>query len=92
MLWAAICVGSLERDEALQLLREICVRGAKVLRETNGAQLGHNFLASLPYEEFEEIFCPIVENSKAKEAFAAIGLVSSLPDHGDYPEFCALTW
>lgn len=84
MLWAAICVGSLERDEALQLLRDICARGAKVLRETNGAQLGHNFLASLPYEEFEEIFSPIVENSKAKEACAAIGLVSSLPDHAHW--------
>ena len=84
MLWAAICVGNLERDEALQLLRDICARGAKVLRETNGAQLGHNFLATLPYEEFEEIFSPIVENSKAKEACAAIGLVSSLPDHAHW--------
>lgn len=81
MLWAAICVGNMKRDEALQLFREVCHCGAKVLSGTNGAQLGHNFLATLPYEEFEEIFAPIRGNTKASEACAAIGLISSLPDH-----------
>ena len=84
MLWAAILVGSLERDEALQLMRDICDRGAKVLKATNGAQLGHNFLATLQYEKFEAIFSPIVKISKAKRACATIGLVSSLPDHSHW--------
>lgn len=84
MLWAATCVGNLERVEALQLLRDICARGAKVLSETKGAQLGHNFLASLSYEEFEEIFYPLLDSSNAKEACAALGLLRSLPDHAHW--------
>jgi Family of unknown function (DUF5677) len=87
MLWAALCVGNMERDEALQLLRDICHCGTEVLKEVNGAQLGHNYLATLPYEKFEEIFSPIKSNEEAREACAAIALVSSLPDHSHWQRF-----
>ena len=84
MLWAAICVGCLERDEALQLLRDICQRGATILNKTDGAHLGHNFLATLPYDTFEQIFSVLAGNSKAREACAALGLLSSIPDQSHW--------
>lgn len=87
MLWASICVGNLERNEALQLLRDICQQGTLVLKASKGAQLGHNYLSTLTYEQFEEIFSPIKSNERAWRACAALALVSSLPDHSHWRRF-----
>lgn len=87
MLWATIFVGNLERENALQLLREICGSAAEVLKDIDGAQLGHNYLATLPYDKFEEIFIPMKKNDQAYELGAGIAIVTSLPDHSHWQRF-----
>lgn len=91
MLWAAVCVGNMEREDALQLLRDVCHNAARLLKEVNGAQLGHNYLATLPYEVFEEIFSPIKNSECASEVCSAITLVNSLPDHSHWEKFGSST-
>ena len=87
ILWAAVCIGNLEREDALQLLREICQNGVKVLKDTTGAQLGHNYLATLSYELFEDIFAPMKTNKAAMEKCMSLTLVNSLPDHSHWKRF-----
>lgn len=95
IIWAVICVGNLDRDDALSLLRKVCVSGSEVLGEKNGAQLGHNYLADLSYEDFERIFFPLKDDDKARECCSALSLISSLPDHAHwsrlFPEASDLT-
>lgn len=81
MLWAAICAGNLERADCLELFRCISEIAARHLKSNKDATLGHNFLSTLDYDVFSEIFSPILLNSKAREAVSSIVNVTSLQDY-----------
>jgi hypothetical protein len=87
MLWAAVCVGSLERETALNLFREICHAGSIALKGNRDATLGHNFLSTLEFEQFSALFAPIKRLKEAFEACRVLSSIESLPDNKHWNQF-----
>ena len=80
MLWACILAGNLERDAYMKIFEEIIESGAKVMGDGSNGTLCHNYLSTLDQISFGNVFAPVMENSKARDALNAIGLVESMPD------------
>ena len=80
MLWACILAGNLERGVYMKIFKEIIETGAKAMGDGASGTLCHNYLSTLDQISFDEIFAPVLENSRAQDALNAIGLVESMPD------------
>lgn len=91
ILWAAVVATSLARDDYLQAFRLIAAEMRQSVPEERERFIVHNYLSTLPYEEFATVFAPIKRFPDAYRALSTLRLVESLPDHSHWTTFTAET-
>ncbi|NTG36982.1 hypothetical protein G6K91_22275 [Agrobacterium rhizogenes] len=79
LLWAAITVTALERDEALEIFRRI-VAIEMDLPKRSELFITHNYLSVATPDEFDQMMAPILANCELKAVMPALLYVDWLPD------------
>jgi hypothetical protein len=79
ILWAALIITSVEREEGLELFRLVLGR-AQRLGKDKVESLDHSDLASLPAEVFDELFENVLRHPGAASALSALRAFEKLPD------------
>lgn len=87
VLWATLIIGNTERENALQIFRDITSCAAVILKDMQEPFLHHNYLSSLSYDDFSEIFAPLLNNEEILKACSSLTLVESLPDYQHWINF-----
>ncbi|MEO0853089.1 MAG: hypothetical protein AAFY15_06260, partial [Cyanobacteria bacterium J06648_11] len=78
VLWAAILVAQLERDEYLQIFREIS-EACKQLESEEWQGLGHTNIAKLGESDFDRLVQPIIDRDLAR-LLTPLSLFPDIPD------------
>lgn len=87
VLWAAVVAVSLARDDYLQAFRLVAAEMRESVPEERNRYIVHNYLATLPYEDFEKVFAPLKRFPDAYRALSSLQLIESLPDHKHWVAF-----
>ena len=80
ILWACVLAGSLEKDHYLDLFSRISIEGRSELKDVDNASLCHNFLSTIEQATFDQVFSPLVADSRAGQIAQCLTLIDGLPD------------
>ncbi|RVJ89372.1 DUF5677 domain-containing protein [Sinorhizobium meliloti] len=79
LLWAAIVVAALDRDDALEIFRGVVACEMNIAKRTE-LFITHNYLAVATVGEFDAMMAPLLASDELKAVMPALLYVDWLPD------------
>jgi len=80
VLWAVILSSHLERDDYLDLFRNVVKSGREKIEKYEDTYITHSALSKLSPNDFDTILSPVLARQDTKDYLAALRLLSGLPD------------
>ncbi|MEO1251382.1 MAG: DUF5677 domain-containing protein [Pseudomonadota bacterium] len=87
LIWAALIASQLNRDEYLQIFRDVLIRVRERSESYKSFYVTHSALAQQNKETFETAFGPVFASEIYKRALSPLALLYSLPDKHHWSRF-----